>query len=100
MLSCLDARTGKLLWRKDFAGQYPKTAPGWGASASPLIADGLCILHVGGPDKGGLSAFDAETGDVKWCYDGDGPAYGSPILVDLAGERQVVTLTLNYFLGV
>jgi outer membrane protein assembly factor BamB len=100
ILSCLDARTGTLLWRKDFVKQYPGTGPGWGTSASPLVADGLCILHVGGPDRGGLTAFDAATGAVTWCYDGDGPAYGSPILVDLAGARQVATLTLNYFLGV
>jgi outer membrane protein assembly factor BamB len=100
ILSCLDVKTGNLLWRKDFAKQYPKTAPDWGTSASPLTVDGLCIVHVGGPDKGGLTAFDAQTGDVKWCYDGDGPAYGSPILADLAGERQIVTLTLNYFVGV
>jgi outer membrane protein assembly factor BamB len=100
ILSCLDAGTGRVLWRKDFVKEYRQTAPGWGTSASPLVADSLCIVHVGGPDKGGLTAFDAKTGEVKWCYGGDGPAYGSPILVELAGERQVVTLTLNYFLGV
>jgi len=100
ILSCLNATTGKLLWRHDFAGQYPPGAPGWGTSASPLVDGGSCILHVGGPDKGGLSAFDVRTGKANWCYDGDGPAYGSPILVDLAGERQVVTLTLNDFAGI
>jgi outer membrane protein assembly factor BamB len=101
ILSCLDAQTGKVLWRHDFVKQYPSgTAPGWGASASPLVDSGLCIIHVGGPDIGGLTAFDVKTGEVKWCCIGDGPAYGSPILVDLAGHRQVVTLTLNYFLGV
>jgi outer membrane protein assembly factor BamB len=101
ILSCLDARTGKVHWRKDFTRQYPHgTAPGWGTSASPLVAAGLCIIHVGGPDIGALTAFDAATGDVKWTFAGDCPAYGSPILVDLAGQRQVVTLTLNYFLGV
>ncbi len=101
ILSCLDAKTGKALWRKDFVKQYPHgTAPGWGTSASPLIDGDLCIIHVGGPDIGGLTAFNTRTGEAKWCYDGDGPAYGSPILVDLAGERQVVTLTLNFFLGV
>jgi len=100
ILSCFDAKTGKVQWRKDFTGQYPQTAPGWGTGASPLLDGGLCIVHVGGPDRGGLTAFDMRTGEVKWCYDGDGPAYGSPIVVDLAGERQVVTLTLNYFLGV
>ena len=81
ILSCLDARTGKLLWRKHSRG-YPL----YGASASPLVVDGLCIAQVG---KGGLTAFDVATGDVKWCYDDviGGPSYGSPILVDLAGER-------------
>ncbi len=100
ILSCLDARSGDVLWRKEFSNQYPGTAPEWGASASPLVADGMCIIHVGGPDKGGLTAFDVKTGTVRWSYEGDGPAYGSPIVVDLAGERQVVGLTLNDFCGV
>jgi outer membrane protein assembly factor BamB len=100
ILSCLNAKTGELHWRKDFVKEYSATAPGWGTAASPLVDRGLCIVHVGGPDKGALTAFDAATGDVKWSCDGDGPAYASPILVDLAGERQVVTLTINNFVGV
>jgi hypothetical protein len=49
-----------------------------------------------------LTAFDVATGEVKWCHDDviGGPGYGSPILVNLAGERQVVTVTQNCFLGV
>jgi outer membrane protein assembly factor BamB len=100
ILSCLDATTGTVLWRRDFVRQYAGTAPGWGTSASPLVDGDRCIIHVGGSNTGGLTAFDARTGDLRWCYDGDAPAYGSPILADLAGERQVVTLTLNSFLGV
>jgi outer membrane protein assembly factor BamB len=100
ILSCLDVKTGKRLWRKDFITAYPNTAPTYGASASPLVDGGLCIASVGGLNKGGVTAFDAATGDVKWSYDTDGPAYGSPILVDLAGERQVVTFTQGSFLGV
>jgi outer membrane protein assembly factor BamB len=94
ILSCLDAKTGKLIWRRD-SKQYPV----YGASASPLVVEGLCIAQVG---KGGLTAFEAATGKVKWCYDNviGGPGYGSPILVELAGERQVVTVAQNCFLGV
>jgi outer membrane protein assembly factor BamB len=96
ILSCLDARTGKLLWRKD-----PRQYPVYGASASPLVVDGLCIVHVGGQTKGSLTAFDVKTGKLKWCYKGwDGPSYASPILVNLAGQRQVVTFTQGTFLGV
>src|SRR5205085_12699332 len=87
ILSCLDAGTGKLLWRKDSMGRYAS----YGAAASPLVADGLCVVPVGdGAKLGELRAFDARTGGVRWAYaDGFGPAYGSPILADLAGERQV-----------
>jgi outer membrane protein assembly factor BamB len=86
ILSCLEAKTGKLLWRKD-----TKYAPYMGSS--PLVADGLCIAHVGdGAKVGGVTAFDVRTGDVTWCHSEGGCAMsGSPILVNLAGERQVVT---------
>ncbi len=100
ILSCLDARTGDLKWRKEFSKQYPQTAPLYGTAASPLVENGLCIAHVGGHDKGALMAFAAETGAVKWTYAGDGPGYASPVVVTLAGERQVVTQTQSYFLGV
>jgi outer membrane protein assembly factor BamB len=61
--------------------------------SSPLVTNGLCIVHVGdGAKVGGLTAFDVKTGDVKWCFAEGGCAMsGSPILVDLAGERQVIT---------
>jgi outer membrane protein assembly factor BamB len=94
ILSCLDARTGALHWRKSY-----KSLPYGGTS--PLVADGLCIVHVGDGKTGGLTAFDAGTGEVKWCHaDGSGPASGSPILVDWAGERQVVTFVTWGLIGV
>jgi outer membrane protein assembly factor BamB len=93
-ISCLDADSGKLVWRKN----YPSLPYG---GSSPLLTDGLCIAHVGDGKTGGLTAFDADTGAVKWCYaDGRTHASGSPILVDLAGERQVVTSALGGLLGV
>jgi outer membrane protein assembly factor BamB len=95
VLSCLDARTGKQLWLKD-CQPYPPYS-----GASPLVANGLCIVHYGDGKKGGLTALDTQTGDVKWCYtDGSSPMSASPILVSLAGERQVVTCTSWNFLGV
>jgi outer membrane protein assembly factor BamB len=90
VLSCLDAGTGKLLWRKQ-----SKEVPPYGGPASPLVADGLCIVHLGLNDKeDGLTAFDAATGEEKWrVADGSRPAAGSPIIAELAGQRQVVLLT-------
>src|SRR5438477_5569979 len=58
VLSCLDAATGKKLWRKDdFQGAYPKLL----ASSSPLVVDVLVIAQVGGSDNGGLVGYDRAT---------------------------------------
>ncbi len=100
VLSAHDARTGKLKWRQEFSKQYPNTSPLFGTAMSPIVDKGLVIAHVGGPDKGALTAFDAETGVVKWSNDTDGPAYASPILVTLAGVRQIVTFMQKDFVGV
>ena len=58
------------------------------------------VVHIGGQDDGALTAFDVATGEVHWNWDGDGPAYGSPIVVELEGTRQVVTFTQEHMVGV
>ena len=99
-LSAHDARTGRLAWRKDFSKQYPTTSPLYGTSMSPVVEKKLLIAHVGGHDRGALTAFDTETGAVRWAYEAEGPAYSSPIVVTLAGERQIVTFTQKELVGV
>jgi len=91
ILSCYDLATGKLVWRKDFSATFTKTSPDFGTAMSPVVDRGLLIAHVGMTGQGALTAFDVATGDVKWQWTGDGPAYASPIVVELGGTRQVVT---------
>jgi outer membrane protein assembly factor BamB len=100
ILSCFDADTGKLRWRKDFTGQFKYASPLYGASMSPMIEGGALIVHVGGHNEGALTAFDPETGEVRWQNAVNGPGYSSPIVVTLAGVRQIVTQTQSYLLGV
>ncbi len=100
ILSSFDAETGKLFWRKDFAQRYKEGAPDYGTAMSPVVDGGLLIVHAGGTKTGALAALDAMTGDVKWTWDGDSPAYASPIVVDLGGVRQVVTQTKSKIVGV
>jgi outer membrane protein assembly factor BamB len=100
VLSAHDARTGKVIWRKDFSGQYPNTSPLYGTAMSPLVEGGLVIAHVGGHDKGALTAFEAATGKVKWSFEPDGPAYSSPVVFKAGGERQVVTFTQKELVAV
>lgn len=96
VVTAFDAATGKQLW------QTPKPAVEtlYHTGQSPVVDRGLVIVHVGGHNNGALTAFDARTGDAKWAWTGDGPAYGSPIVVDLGGTRQVITTTQENLVGV
>jgi len=100
VLSCFDADNGALHWRKEFPKRYPNTSPLYGTAMSPIVANGLCVVHAGGHDKGALTAFDVVTGAEKWANAEDGPAYSSPVLANLAGELQLVTYTQSHIVGV
>ena len=96
LVTAFDAATGKQLWQS----AAPKTEPLYHTAMSPIVDRGLVIVHVGGHNDGALTAFDAQTGAVKWAWTGDGPAYGSPIIVELGGTRQVITMTQDNLVGV
>jgi outer membrane protein assembly factor BamB len=100
VLSCLDANTGKVVWRHEFSKKHKQTSPLFGTAMSPLLDRGLLIAHVGGQDDGALTAFDARTGAVRWRRTEDGPAYASPIAVTLGGVRQIVTQTEKNCVGI
>jgi outer membrane protein assembly factor BamB len=94
-LTCFDSETGKIRWRKDSA-----QSPDFGTAMSPILDNGLLIVHIGNTKTGALTAFDASTGNVKWSWDGDSPAYASPIVAELNGVRQVITESRQNIIGV
>ncbi len=99
ILSCYDATSGHLVWRKEFAGQFKETSPLYGTAMSPVVDGGLLIAHVGGHGDGALTAFDAATGGVRWAWKGDGPGYASPVVGTIGGARQVVTQSQDNLVG-
>ena len=48
ILSCVDAATGKMLWRKQSAADYQDTAYQFESSMSLMVVDGMCIAYIGG----------------------------------------------------
>src|SRR5262245_2253180 len=97
IVTAFDAGDGRRLWQKPAS---PVATLYTTHSFSPLIERGLVIFHVGGDKQGALTAFDADSGDVKWAWSGDGPAYASPIVADFEGTRQIVTFTQDNLIGV
>ncbi len=96
IVSAFDAETGRRLWHKP----PPPLAPTYSTAQSPLFDNGQLIVHVGGYGKGALTSFNPATGKVNWEWTGDGPAYGSPIVAEFGGTRQVITFTENMLVGV
>ena len=90
ILSCLDANTGKVLWRKD----NPSNAvPQFFTAMSPLIVDGMCIAYVGMKDNGTVLCLDIASGAEKWKWTGEGPAYSSPSIMQIDGKKHVILLS-------
>ena len=90
VLSCLDAQTGKVLWRKE----NPENAvPQFFTGMSPLIVNGLCIAHLGTKDKGTVVALELNTGKERWKWEGDGPAYASPSVMVVDGKKHIIVQT-------
>jgi outer membrane protein assembly factor BamB len=100
ILTCLDAATGKVLWRKQSAADYLDTPYQFESSMSPLVVDGMCIVYIGGKGQGAILAFDLADGKAKWKYAGDAPSPSSPVLMTVAGVQQIVTITESRVIGV
>jgi outer membrane protein assembly factor BamB len=90
ILSCLDAKTGKLIWKRE---NPTNAVPQFFTGMSPLIVDNLCIAHVGTKDNGEVIALDLKTGNEKWKWAGDGPAYASPSIMTIDGKKHIIVQT-------
>lgn len=90
VLSAWDADSGESLWRRDYASQFDKSTPYWGASTSPIVDGDRVIVHFGGDEVGVLVALDVESGDEIWRQGNAGASYSSPLLAELHGVRQIV----------
>jgi outer membrane protein assembly factor BamB len=95
-LSCLQAASGDKVWSKE---EFPGSLPRFFTSCSPIVADGLCIVQLGGEEKGGIIAFDLASGDEKWKWTDDGTAYSSPALLALDGKQVLLALTAKKIVG-
>jgi outer membrane protein assembly factor BamB len=96
VLTCLESATGALVWRHEaLADRVPR----FFTAGSPLVAEGLCVVHLGGQDEGLLVALDMASGRVEWQWHGDGPAYASPALMRVDGVLQVAVQTERNLAG-
>ena len=98
-LRCLDATTGELLWRRNILEENGAWNLSWGMAASPLIVDEKIIVLPGGPNGRSVVAYHRITGEPIWSALDDQQAYTSPMLVTLAGLRQILVVSAGRAMG-
>ncbi len=110
IVNCLDARTGEVIWSHNTTTKFGVPVTTWGKSGSPLVVDDMVVISVGAlggnasnkaaePAKGhdcSLVAFDLNTGKVRWAAGTRPAAYATPVVAELAGERQIMIVNHSW----
>jgi len=98
-LRCFDAKTGKLNWSKNILKDAGASNLTWGMAGAPLIVDDKVVVLPGGRSGKSIVAYNKLTGAQVWKSLNDMQAYVSPMLVTLAGKRQILVVTSNRVVG-
>ena len=95
-VTCLEAERGKVLWDDEFDGDLSGNRVLFcGNTVSPLPVGNRVVAHMGDETHGRMTAYDLASGRKLWSWTGDISGYASPILTELDGQTQIVTLTQN-----
>jgi len=92
ILNALDRADGSRLWSIDIMKDNQATAPGHGATGSPLVVDDLVVVAPGGANAS-LAAYDKSTGSRRWRAGSDPASYASPMLIEIDAQPQIVVVS-------
>lgn len=97
---CLDVATGKVLWTKDLVKDHQSKLQMWGYASSPVIDGQLAIIHAGIEPDGCYVAYDRATGEEVWRGGaGDPHGYGTPVVIEHAGVKQLIGWTPKHIVS-
>jgi outer membrane protein assembly factor BamB len=89
VLFCLDAGTGKLVWKKELLKDYAGRNIGWKSAMSPALDGDLIFVGGGGPGQS-LLAVNKGTGAVVWKTADEFITHATPLVATIHGVRQVI----------
>ena len=98
-LLCLEAASGKVIWKVNILMDNQARLPTYGVASSPLLVEDKLIVQAGGEHGKSVVAYDKLTGRPLWRALDDHAAYSSPMLVQLAGRTQLLVVTARRTLG-
>ena len=95
-VACLDAATGRVLWRNRELRLNHENGPG----STPVVHGDKLIVHLDGSDVQSIAAYDTATGRLAWQTPRSGSlrddpqlkkAYGTPLILPLEGRDVVLS---------
>jgi outer membrane protein assembly factor BamB len=100
-IACVNGISGEIVWSIKASEKYKGTFGEWGIAESLLI-DGQKVYFTPGGQETMTVAFDKNSGNEIWKSKSlnDGPAYVSPILIDYAGKKLIINVSLHYIYAV
>ncbi len=99
-LRAIDDRTGQQRWRTNILEDAGAANLQWGMAAAPLIVDDTVVVLPGGSAGNSVVAYDRRTGTKAWSALDDRQSYSSPMLVTIAGVRQILVFSATRLMGI
>lgn len=100
-LHCFNTDNGVVIWQKDLFSDYDGRNISFGITENLLI-DGDKLFCTPGGKENNIIALNRHTGELIWkCKGKGGISHGaSPILVDIAEEKYMITIADSSILSV
>jgi len=100
-IACIDGISGKIIWSYKASELNKGTYGNWGIAESLLIDGNKLYFSPGGPETMTI-AINKTNGSLIWKSASldDKPAYVSPILVEYAGKKMIINVSLGHVFAV
>ncbi|MCX7411735.1 MAG: PQQ-like beta-propeller repeat protein [Planctomycetales bacterium] len=98
-LRCLDAKTGDVVWKKNYLDDFAGRLPTWGFAGSPVVYGDWLILQPGGEKDSGVVAIERLTGKEVWRSLPDEAGYSTPIIIRAHDQDELVCWTPSHIRG-
>jgi outer membrane protein assembly factor BamB len=100
-IACIDGNSGAIIWSLKASETFKGTYGEWGIAESLIIDGEKLYFTPGGPETTTI-ALNKNNGELIWKSESinDSPAYVSPILIDYAGKKLIVNISLRHVFAV
>lgn len=99
VVSCVDAKSGDVLWQHDLMKEFSGRNITWQNAAAPVV-EGDLVLVAGGGAGESLIAFNKKDGKVAWKAFDETITHATPTPTTLLGQRQVIFFLKSGLLAV